>query len=98
MKKATLTETKNNLSALIDRVRNGETILILDRGRPIARIESVLTGETASEGRLDRLERQGLVRRAAGPPAQRVLAKKPPSPRRGGSALDMLVAERRSGR
>jgi prevent-host-death family protein len=98
MKKATLTETKNNLSALIDLVRTGETILILDRGRPIARIESVIAGETASEGRLERLERQGLIRRATGPSPQRVLAKKPPAPRRGGSALDMMVAERRTGR
>jgi hypothetical protein len=32
MKKATLTETKNNLSALVDQVQHGETILILDRG------------------------------------------------------------------
>jgi len=30
MKRATLTETKNNLSALVDQVQHGETILILD--------------------------------------------------------------------
>ena len=36
MKTATLTETKNQLSALIDQVRHGETILILDRGRAVA--------------------------------------------------------------
>ncbi len=41
MKRATLTDTKNNLSALVDQVQHGETILILDRGRPVARLESV---------------------------------------------------------
>jgi len=50
------------------------------------------------DGRLERLERQGLVRRGSGPSVQRILAKKPPAPRRGGSALDMLVAERTTGR
>ena len=39
MKRATLTDTKNNLSALVDQVQHGETILILDRGRPVARLE-----------------------------------------------------------
>jgi NAD-dependent dihydropyrimidine dehydrogenase PreA subunit len=37
MRKATITEAKNQLSALIDRVRHGETIVITDRGRPVAR-------------------------------------------------------------
>jgi hypothetical protein len=32
MKKATITEAKNQLSALIDQVRHGETIVITDRG------------------------------------------------------------------
>jgi prevent-host-death family protein len=44
MKKATITEVKNQLSALIDRVRHGETIVITDRGRPVARLVSALTG------------------------------------------------------
>ena len=39
MKRATITETKNQLSAVLDSVRNGETVLILDRGRPIARMK-----------------------------------------------------------
>src|SRR5678809_661438 len=44
MKTATLTEAKNQLSALIDLVRHGETIVITDRGRPVARLVSALTG------------------------------------------------------
>ena len=41
MKKATTTEAKNNLSALIDGLKNGSPVLI-DRGRPVARLEPVL--------------------------------------------------------
>ena len=65
MKKATITEAKNKLSALIDRVRDGETIVITDRGRPVACLVSALTGAGQDpEGRLSRLERKGGLRRA----------------------------------
>ena len=46
-----MTETKNRLSALVDQVRHSETIVILDRGRPVARLESILDSDSASEGR-----------------------------------------------
>ena len=96
MKTATLTETKNNLSALIDQVRHGETILVLDRGRPVARIESAADGETA--GRLVRLERQGLLRRAPSSTPREVLLEKPVRARGNASALEALLAEREEGR
>ena len=98
MKRATLTETKNNLSALVDRVRHGDTILILDRGRPVARLESVLAATSTSEGRLARLERQGIVRRATSESPRALLSKRPPRPTRDSSALQELLEERRSGR
>jgi prevent-host-death family protein len=98
MIRATLTETKNNLSALVDQVRHGESILILDRGRPVARLESVLEGDSASEGRLARLERQGLVRRGVQKSLRDLLKRRPPRPQGGASALDELLEERRSGR
>ncbi|HZF10093.1 MAG TPA: type II toxin-antitoxin system prevent-host-death family antitoxin [Thermoanaerobaculia bacterium] len=98
MKRATLTETKNNLSALVDQVQHGETILILDRGRPVARLESVLGEEDDPEGRLARLERQGLLRRALAPFSPQTLAANPPRPSDGASVLGALLAERREGR
>lgn len=98
MKRATLTETKNNLSALVDQVRHGETILILDRGRPVARLESVLEGDSASEGRLERLERQGFLRRGARRRLRSLLETRPPRLRKGSSAVEELLEERRSGR
>src|SRR5450759_5182613 len=45
---ATITEAKNGLSALIDRVRSGESILILDRGVPVDRLQTG-DGHTAVE-------------------------------------------------
>lgn len=100
MKRATLTETKNNLSALVDQVQHGETILILDRGRPVARLESALGEESdpAGEGRLARLERQGLLRRASSPLPREILMESPPRPSKGASALQALLDERQEGR
>jgi prevent-host-death family protein len=98
MKRATLTETKNNLSALVDQVQHGETILILDRGRPVARLESALGEENDPEGRLARLERQGLLRRASSPLPREILMEPPPRPSNGASALQALLDERQDGR
>lgn len=98
MKRATLTETKNNLSALVDQVKHGETILILDRGRPVARLESAVDDALDSEGRLARLERQGVLRRAKRGRPDQLLKTRPPRPRKGSSALEALLEERRSDR
>ena len=51
MKKASLTETKNSLSALVDQVRHGETVLIFDRGRAVAKLISVLDEGPSPAGR-----------------------------------------------
>lgn len=48
MKIANISYTKNHLSALLERVREGETVLIVDRKKPIARLEPA--GELSSEG------------------------------------------------
>jgi prevent-host-death family protein len=99
MKTATLTETKNRLSALIDQVRHGETILILDRGRAVARLTSVLAEESsAPEGRVERLERQGILHRAQARKSPHLFHRPRPVPSEGGSILEALLEERRSGR
>ena len=61
MKKASITEAKNNLSALIDRVKGGSPVLIVDRGRPVARLESAVGDRAGDEaGQLDHLVRAGI--------------------------------------
>jgi prevent-host-death family protein len=99
VKKATITEAKNQLSALIDRVRHGETIVITDRGRPVARLVSALTGAAQDpDGRLARLERRGGLRRATAQPPRALIARKLPLTRSPSGVLDALLEERREGR
>jgi prevent-host-death family protein len=99
VKKASITEAKNNLSALIDGLKGGSPVLIVDRGRPVARLEPV-TGsiEGAQDGRLPRLVRAGLVRPRRAAPAQALFKDPPPRAKSGASAVDALLEERREGR
>ncbi len=96
---ASITEAKNQLSALIDRVRGGESVLIVDRGVPVARLESATVGSGESAGRLARLQRAGIVSppRAA-TTGRNPLAGRPPRPSGGASIVRTLVQERREGR
>jgi prevent-host-death family protein len=99
MKKASVTEAKNNLSALIDGLKGGSPVLIVDRGRPVARLEPVTSGLDAEpDGRLSRLVRSGIVRprRAALP--RTLFSDQPPRAKAGASALKALLEERRQGR
>jgi prevent-host-death family protein len=97
MKTATITEAKNRLSSLIDRVRGGESILILDRGVPVARLGPV-AGFSDPTGRLRRLERAGLIRVGEAPPPLELLRKPAPAVAPGASAVEALLADRRDGR
>lgn len=93
----TITEAKNRLSALIDRVQSGESIVILERGRPVARLEPV-AGYTDVTGRLARLERSGVVRIGTAAPPIDLLRRPAPELARGASAVAAVIDERRSGR
>lgn len=101
MEKATITEMKNRFSIFLDKVKHGESVLITERGRPVARMESILT--TASddiEGRLMRLERKGLVRRAK---CRTVLhnilnVRQLPTLKENSSLLEAVLAEREENR
>lgn len=95
MRTATITEAKNGLSALIDHVRGGESVLILDRGVPVARLESAVGSDGG--GRLARLERSGTVRPAREPMTD-VLYRDPPQTRTGTDAVAALIADRRESR
>jgi antitoxin (DNA-binding transcriptional repressor) of toxin-antitoxin stability system len=99
VKKASISEAKNNLSALIDGLRSGSSVLLVDRGRPVARLEAV-GGEKDGrlEGRLARLLRDGLLRPRRGALARALLGSEPPKAKPGASALDVLIEERREGR
>ena len=99
MKKASITEAKNNLSALIDSLKGGSPVLIVDRGRPVARLEPVTSGVAAEDdSRLAGLVRDGIVRPARSVVPKPLFASKLPRPGKRGSGLRALLDDRRTGR
>ena len=95
MKRASITEAKNQLSALIDRVRRGERVVIEDRGVPVARLDSMLDLPGDDQGRLARLERAGLARRPDAAAPRTMLKTAPPRPS-GGERLSRAVLDERA--
>lgn len=61
MRRVSVSEAKAHLSRLLKEVRSGEEILILDRGKPVAR----LVPAALPEG-LEELVRLGMVRPGSG--------------------------------
>ena len=98
MKRAGITEAKNQLSALIDRVREGETVWITDRGRPVARLEPAQCGASDDpQGILSRLERGGIVRRGMSEPPLALIRSRGPRLRARSSIVQAVAAERDEG-
>src|SRR5262249_34918465 len=64
MKKATVSDLKNQISRYLDYVKRGETVLVLDRSVPVAELKPI-TGKSSS-GKLVALERKGLIRLGSG--------------------------------
>jgi prevent-host-death family protein len=99
MKVVTITELKDRLSALLDQVRAGETILVLDRDVPVARLVSAAAESPDDlDGRLKRLERKGIIRRGSGEYPDWLLNEPPPRLESDASIVDAVLEERRQGR
>jgi prevent-host-death family protein len=98
MKIVGITDAKNRLSALIDGLRGGSRVLIVDRGRPVARLEPVTGGKDEQDGRIARLVREGVLRPAGTRMPQSLLTEPPPRMKSGASAVAALIEERRDGR
>lgn len=99
MKIASITEAKNRLSALIDGLKTGSPVLIVDRGRPVARLEPVAgSAQDDPDGRLSRLLRDGVVRPRRSDPSRELFSGQPPCLRAGMSGVDALIEERRESR
>lgn len=99
MKKVSITQAKNGLSALIDGLKGGSPVLIVDRGRPVARLEPVTGGKPdAQDGQLSQLVRDGVVRPARAALARSVILEQLPSRQGKSSVVAALIEERREGR
>ncbi len=77
-------ELRNNLSRYLGRVRDGEEVVVTERGRAIARVLPV-SGERA----IDRLIREGRITRAKNPRRPR------PKPLKAKGTVSDLVADQR---
>lgn len=66
MPRASVSELKARLSAYLDMVRQGEDVLVTDRGRLIARLTPVRGGEL-EEGRRELLLRSGRLQAPSAP-------------------------------
>ncbi len=95
MKKASITQAKNRLSALIDAVRHGESVLITDRDKPVARLEPVTAGGSEEpEAYLDQLQRTGILRVGSTKPSRVILDQRPPKAATGASVVRALLGNR----
>jgi prevent-host-death family protein len=96
MKIASIAELKARLSEYLAAVRQGEDVIVTDRGRPVARL-SGLANDAKLDARVSELVRTGLMR-----PPRRVLPagfweeERPEDPE--GRALEAILAEREEGR
>lgn len=95
MRRFTITEAKNNLSALLDSLKSRSPVLIVDRGRPVARLEPITTELQARRRRKNaspRSRRHGdaTPRRAAGDVVQ------PAAAARQGRCLGCQSSDRRA--
>ena len=99
MNKANISYTRNHLSEVLSRVREGEAILIMDRQKPVARLEPVAGPSVSGVPWQADLVRRGLIRSARKRLVPDVLAALPlPTARSGGDILNTLLAEREEGR
>lgn len=97
MKKASISYAKAHLSALLKRVREGQTVLITDRGTPVARLEPIANVDW--DERMRSLAERGLVKLPKTPLTWERFQALPPAPvlPPGVSAVDYLVADREEG-
>jgi antitoxin (DNA-binding transcriptional repressor) of toxin-antitoxin stability system len=93
VKAVAVKELKNRLSSYLREVRNGEVVLVTDRGRVVAELRQPSKGValTAHDQILDRLCAEGVL--VAGLP-QDSRAYRPSPLRRAVASGDLLVAER----
>lgn len=97
MKTASISYAKAHLSALLDRVRNGQTVIITDRGKPVARLEPMVS--EGVDAHIRSLVERGLAKAPKMPLTMERFDALPPAikVRPGTSLLDALLADREEG-
>lgn len=90
MAKIGLRDANLHFSKYMKLVKEGEEVIVTDRGTPIAVIKPLISKEASSEKKIKLLEERGVLRRAASgkPPLRKPLAIS-------GRPLSEIVAEER---
>ena len=83
-----VTELRAHLSAWLTRVREGEDLVVTDRGVPIARVVGLDSTEL-----IDRLTELGVIAKPDRPQRPRAAGRKRPRPRR--PVADLVSEQRR---
>ena len=97
MKTVSLVQLKSQLSSYLKQVKAGQTVLITERGQPVAKLVPLGSGERP-EGRRKRLAQAGLLQPGSGK-IPRLLLSPPAGPTSvGKGVLAALLAEREEGR
>ncbi len=97
MTKANVSTLKNNLSRYLQKVRQGETIEVLDRDLLIARIVPITPSMQRSDGWLTQLDQRAIIRRGGMEGCPEILKRRPPG-KASAKVLDALLDERREER
>jgi prevent-host-death family protein len=95
MKIARVSELKAALSRYLGRVKQGEEVLVTERGRPVARLVPVGEADLPDAERLRGLEKEGLVRPGGTVPTGFWDAPRPKDP--DAAAREALRREREAG-
>ncbi len=99
MKRAAVSTIKATLSACLAKVKAGEELLVMERGKPVAKLVPVSAGDDAHDGgaHLRDLARAGLVRIGSGKLPAGFWTMPRPRDRKG-RALAVLLDDRAEGR
>ena len=95
MKSVGVAELKAHLSRYLGHVKNGQEVIVTERGLPVAKI--VPLRAEGLDSRRERLAKAGLLQLGSGRISP-MLLKPPKGPRRGFGVLKALLEERAEGR
>lgn len=93
MNQVTISQLKNSLSAYLRKVAAGETVLILDRDKPVAQLQPV-SNNTSADSRLLRLESAGVLRRGGNGVTARERLAELPFPKARSGLVQAVLDER----
>jgi prevent-host-death family protein len=96
MERVSISQLKDQLSAYLKKVREGQTVVVTDRNKPVAHLAPIANIESESE-RIARLVALGVISRPKAPPLsiEEIRRMRPVVP--GAGLLEALLEEREEG-